>query len=37
MNNDLKVRTDKTEKQEKNWMSNDEINDIYKKLSLKIA
>ena len=37
MNNDLKVRTDKTEKQEKNWMSNDEINDIYKKLSLKIV
>ena len=37
MNNDLKVRTNKTEKQEKNWMSNDEINDILKQLSLKVV
>jgi len=36
-NNDLKVRTDKSEKQEKNWMSNDEIEDISKALKLKVV
>ena len=36
-NNDLKVRTDKSEKQEKNWMSNDEIEDISKDLKLKVV
>ena len=36
-NNDLKVRTDKTDKQEKNWLSNDNINDISKDLKSKIV
>ena len=36
-NNDLKVRTDKTDKQEKIWLSNDNINDISKDLKSKVV
>jgi len=36
-NNQLKVRTDKTDKQEKNWLSNDIINGISKDLKSKVV
>jgi hypothetical protein len=36
-NNDLKVRTEKSEKQMNNWLSNDNINEISKDLKSKIV
>ena len=36
-NNQLKVRTDKTDKQMENWMTNDNINDISKDLKSKVV
>jgi len=36
-NNDLKVRTDKTDKQQENWLSNDNINEISKDLKSKVV
>jgi len=36
-NNDLKVRTEKSEKQMDNWLSNDNINDISKDLKSKVV
>ena len=36
-NNQLKVRTDKSDNQEKNWLSNDNINEISKKLKEKVV
>jgi len=36
-NNQLKVRTDKTDKQMENWMTNDNINEISKDLKLKVV
>jgi len=36
-NNQLKVRTDKTDKQMENWMTNDNINEISKNLKLKVV
>jgi len=35
-NNQLKVRTDKTDKQMENWMTNDNINEISKDLKLNV-
>jgi len=36
-NNQLKVRTEKSDKQEKNWLSNDNINEISKDLKSKVV
>ena len=36
-NNQLKVRTDKTDKQEKNWLSNDSIDKISNELKSKVV
>ena len=36
-NNQLKVRTDKSDNQEKNWLSNDNINEISKNLKEKVV
>jgi len=36
-NNDLKVRTEKSEKQMNNWLSNDNINEISKDLKSKVV
>jgi len=36
-NNDLKVRTEKRDKQMNNWLSNDNINDISKDLKMKVV
>jgi protein involved in sex pheromone biosynthesis len=36
-NNDLKVRTDKTDIQQENWLSNDNINEISKDLKSKVV
>jgi hypothetical protein len=36
-NNQLKVRTDKPDNQEKNWLSNDNINEISKNLKEKVV
>jgi hypothetical protein len=36
-NNQLKLRTDKTDKQDKNWLSNDNINKISKDLKSKVV
>jgi len=36
-NNDLKVRTDKTDKQMENWMTNENINEISKDLKSKVV
>ena len=36
-NNQLKVRTDKSDNQEKNWLSNDNINEIIKNLKEKVV
>ena len=35
--NQLKVRTDKSGNQEKNWLSNDNINEINKNLKKKVV
>ena len=35
-NNQLKVRTNKSDNQEKNWLSNDNINEISKNLEEKL-
>ena len=36
-NTQLKVRTDKTNKQMNNWLSNDNINEISKNLKMKVV
>ena len=36
-NNQLKVRTDKSDSQKENWLSNDNINEISKNLKEKVV
>ena len=36
-NNQLKVRTEKSDKQQENWLSNDNINEISKELKTKVV